>query len=111
MIREKQELIPTLKVKVEEDDDTSVELKKKKQVSIVEIKDIETKYKTKTIAVVQDSDGNKYQVFLNSRSLNNLIDAFGKDDTLWKGRLCDLVVENAPAPYEKQKMIVFKPVV
>lgn len=111
MKREKQELIPTLKVKVDENDDLSVELKKKMQVSIVEIKDIETRYKTKTIAIVQDADGNKYQVFLNTKSLNNLIDAFGDEDSTWKGRLCDLVVESAPAPYEKQKMIVFKPVV
>lgn len=108
--REKQELIPTLKVNVDKDDDLSVALTEEMQVSILEVKDINTKHGLKTIAIVENNDGKKLQVFLNSTSLNSLIDAFGNDDKNFIGSICNLKVENAPEPYEKTKMIVFHPV-
>lgn len=108
MQREKQELIPTLKIRVEDDEELSEALTEEMQVSILEVKDIETKHGKKTLAVVE-AENKKYQLFLNSASISNLIDSFGNDDANWIGKICNLRVENAPAPYNKQKMIVVYP--
>ncbi len=109
--RQKQEIHPTLKAKPVEDDEQSVQLIEEMQVTILEIRDISTAHGTKTIALVQNNDGIKYNLFLNSTSLNTLIDGFGKDDETWKGKLVSLSIGNAPAPYQKTKMIIVNPVI
>jgi hypothetical protein len=106
--RTKSELLPTLKVSSVEDDENAIQLKDKTQIEILSLKDVATKNGQKTIAVVE-MNGEKVQVFVNATSMNNLIDAFGNDDKYFIGKMCDLEIEKAPSPFNKQSMIVFHP--
>lgn len=105
--QEKKEIFPTLKILVKEDDDNGVVFKDM-QVNIVSItSDVETIHGKKIVAVVQ-TDKQKYSVFVNATSINKLIDAFGEDDELWTGKICNLKKEK-DKKFNNQ-MIVFYPV-
>jgi len=105
--QKKQEVYPTMKITVKKDDENAV-LFEDCQIEILEItSDVETVHGKKIIATVLKDD-DKYSVFMNQVSVNNLIEAFGEDDDGWKGKLCDLKEEVAPK--YKNKMIVFYPV-
>lgn len=73
---------------------------------IIGIKDIETKFGEKTVASVQFG-GKEYDVFLNSASINGLIDAFGVNDAFWINEMVSIVVDE-DVKFEK-KMLVLKP--
>ena len=107
MKRTKQEILPTLKVKVDKDDDRAIAFKKRMEVILLEVRDINTKHGDKTIATVE-AGNEKFNVFVNSTSLNKLIDAFGDNDDLWKGKICNL--DKDIDPHFKNEMIVFDPV-
>lgn len=107
MKREKQEIIPTLKISVKAGDDLSKEFTPM-QISIKEVKDIETKFGKKTVITVQAGEEEVYNLFVNSTSMNNLIDAFGDDDAMWIGKICNLV-KGKNEKFENE-MIVFEPV-
>ena len=85
MERKKQELMETLKVKDG--------FKGMANAEIVSLEDIDTKHGRKTVMSVKDAEGKEHQLFVNVTSMNNLIDAFGGDDTKWPGNIIKLDVE------------------
>lgn len=111
--REKTELLPTLKINPKKDDDLAIKFDKDLegiQVSIVKIEDRNTNsFGEKVVATVEDTKTNKkYSVFVNGVSMNNLIEAFGQEDSRWTGKLCTLNKEQDKK--FKNDMIVFHPV-
>lgn len=112
-IREPIDMLPTLKISPQEDDENAVKFEKDMQVTIMSIADVKTAFKDKMVLVVQDikakKDELRYSVFLNARSNNALIKAFGKNDENWVGKICNLKLELSPKPFTN-KMIVFHPV-
>lgn len=108
MRRQKQEILPTLSVNPETESETVVKFPEKgMQITILGVKDIQTTYGSKTVVSVSAGE-EKYNVFLNATSQNQLIDKFGNDDADWIGKICNLKLEK-DAKYKK-KMIVFSPV-
>ena len=104
--RKKQEIFQTMKISPKDDDENAISFEDC-QITLIDFADIETKFGLKTVATVE-KDGDKYNVFLNQTSLNNLIEAFGEDDALWLNKVCDLKKE-IDGKY-KNEMIVFYPV-
>jgi len=63
------------------------------QGKIINVRDVKTKtYGTKTVATISLKD-KKVNIFLNMISLNNLIDCWGQEDTVWIDKLVNLNVE------------------
>lgn len=94
--REPQEVLPTMKVNEKKLKEGDI-LAKETQVEIVSVKDIETdNYGKKTVAVVQNDDNGKFQIFVNNFSMHKLCEGFGNDDEAWKGKLCDVKIEEDP---------------
>lgn len=88
--RKKSELVDALKAS---DLKTDWEIK---DAEITEVKDVKTKFSDNERVVIsfQDvKDDVKFAVFVNQKSLNNLIDAFGEDDKKWIGEHCKLSLE------------------
>jgi len=96
MKRQKIEMADTLKV-----DDG---FKGKDNVEIISIKDIETKHGKKSVLTVKFDDA-KYDVFINVDSNNNLVEAFGDEDTTWIGKHVNLVVEEDKF-YKNDKIVI-----
>jgi len=107
MNREKSEIYPTLKISPRGDNELEVKFSKEMQVEIVDLKDVETKFGSKTVVTVL-AGKNKYNVFLNATSQNALIDKFGNDDENWKGELCNL--KKSKNKQFSNEMIVFEPI-
>lgn len=105
--RTKKEIYPTLKISVSKSDENGVVFKKDCQCILRDIKDLDTVHGKKTIATVEIGD-DKFDVFVNNVSMNNLIDEFGSQDSQWLGKICNLV-KQTDAKYNKE-MIVFIPV-
>lgn len=117
---EKNEILPTLKLNPTAEDENGVKFTAAMsgmQVRIYKIKPANTMYGGKWVASVEvlDSD-NKYSVFINGVSENNLIDAFGDDDESWLNQICKLVRKETEYMDKKTKKnaksyaIVFEPV-
>ena len=102
MKRQKKELLDTLKA------DNYKLGGVVEQADIGAVKDLETNnYGTKTIMQFLTAEGEQKQVFLNSYSVNNLIDAFGEEDKRWVGETITIVCEEEPK--FKKKMLIVKP--
>lgn len=110
-IRQKKELLPTIKVKVQEGEELSVLFDDEiasNQYKIVGVKDQDTEFGEKTIMTLDCiNDGNKYNVFVNATSLNLLVDKFGENDAKWIGEKVTLSKEKN-SKY-KNEMIVINP--
>ena len=110
MKREAKEIYPTLKITPKPDDEFGVKFEKDMQISIQKVENVSTNaYGEKVVAIVVDSKDSKvYGVFVNNASMKNLIKAFGEDDELWKGKICNLKKEKDKK--FNNEMIVFYPV-
>ena len=85
MNREKSEILETLKA------ENKPEIA---NAEILKVKDVPTKYGTKQVLTIQDTDAEaKFDLFLNTTSMNNLIDLFGNDDNLWLGKVVKISTE------------------
>lgn len=84
MIREKIEIRPALKAQ-----DYKEGAVVKSQVPIKDIIEVETRFGEKSVLVLEDGDS----IFLNAASNNSLIDAFGKESDIWKGKFVSIVCE------------------
>ena len=106
VIREPKEILPTMKVNPKSDDDLAF---KECQVQIIGTKDIRTKYGERIALILHETEKDfKFEVFLNERSLREIVSTFGKDDEAWKGKLVSLTSERDPK-FNKE-MIVVQPV-
>ena len=110
MIREKAEIYPTIKVNVADDDETSVQFVdalEQNDYKIVSVQDVPTKtYGTKTTLTLYClNDDLKYTVFINAVSMNNLVDAFGKNDDKWKDKTVKLSLEK-DKKYNKDMIVI-----
>lgn len=91
--RQKRELIQSLKVQDYNLKDTAIP-----SAIIVSISDVKTKFdnddeKSEVLAFKDESDDETKSVFINAKSINNLIDTFGDNDELWIGKKIKVVVE------------------
>ena len=102
----KREILPTLKITVENSDENGVVFDKDMQVKINGDIQQTTKYGEKTILTIEDSSGKKYNLFLNTKSINNLLEAFGEDSENWKGKLANLRKEK-DSYYNKDSIVVY----
>ena len=88
MNREKIELLPTLRVTMpNEGDENAVVVEDDLQLTVVSIKNIPTTYGEKALAILESESLGRVQMFLNSYSINNLIEAYGSNDDQWKGKI------------------------
>ena len=78
------------------------EVTKEMKTRIVEMKVISTKYGDKRVAVI---DGDK-QVFLNSMSLQNLVEGFGNNTKDWEGHEILVNVEVSERTQGKSSIVV-----
>jgi len=101
----KTELTPTLKVKAERP--TDIAFKKPFQASIKEVKEVETSFGKKLLMGLSGNE-TEFSVFLNAKSKNMLIDAYGSNTENWKGKLVDLKKETDEK--FKKEMIVCYPI-
>ena len=55
---------------------------------IIVVRDIETKFQdsVKTLLEIETEEGDNVSVFLNQKSINNLVDDFGENDESWVGK-------------------------
>ena len=94
MKRDKIELLPTLRTTMPDDgDDNSVVVEDDIQLTVVSVRNIATSYGEKVIAGLENESLGRVQMFLNSYSINNLIEAFGSDDDFWKGKIVTIKKE------------------
>ncbi len=87
---EKTELTPTLKINATRP--TDIKFKKGLQASIRDVREIETTFGKKLLMGL-DNNGVFMNIFLNAKTKNNLIDAFGTNTDNWTGNLLDLKKE------------------
>jgi hypothetical protein len=108
MIRKKFEQLPLLKAKDYKDGEVIL-----KTAIIKDIREVHTKFndegENSTIFDIEDSDTNiTYTMFINQSSMNNLIDAYGDDDSLWLNKLVSVVCNTDN--YLKNKQLVVSPI-
>jgi hypothetical protein len=107
-IREKVELLRTIKPSEDKDNpENTFVLTKELQVTIENIKDVPTKHGSKILLTVSEGE-NRYNLFVNIYTQNNLIEAYGKDDENWKGKIVNLKVEKDS--HYKKEMVVAHPI-
>ena len=103
----KSELTPTLKVKAERP--TDIAFTKPFQAVIRNCKSIMTAYGEKVLVNLEREDKKLlFSVFLNAKSKNMLIDAFGNITENWSGKYVELKKERDEK--FKKEMIVLYPV-
>lgn len=101
----KREILPTLKISVDKEDTNGIEFKEDMQVTFLDVMEQSTKFGKKAIATIE-KDGKKYNVFLNTKSINNLIEKYGEESDNWKGRLIELKREK-DSYYNKPAIMVY----
>lgn len=109
MERQKKELFPTLKVDAKSENELDVQFSEEHEQSVYEIMrvaDVPTKFNDKIVITLKDGDTN-YNVFVNAKSNNNLIDAFGKDDKRWIGQFVKLSLEK-DKKFNKHMIVISK---
>lgn len=105
-IRKAKEINKTMKIIATGEDSIAF---KEMQVVIKGIEDVDTKFGIKAKAVLENqAEDLTFDVFLNNFSMQNLIDAYGEDDSSWVGQIVDLKKE-IDGMYKKE-MIVLHPV-
>ena len=103
--RSVKKLIATMKIEAKNENDLEfVEC----SATIVEIKDIETKFGKKIIANLNNEVQGDFAVFVNNYSMEKLIEAYGSDDNNFVGKSVNLLKEK-DANFGKE-MIVLNPV-
>jgi len=101
VIREKSEMVETLKA------ENFPEKTIIGQFVITAFKDVPTKFGDKIVAELE-KEGKKTSAFVNNISLGLLIDAFGKEDTAYIGKIVNVSCEKDE--YFNKKMIKISPV-
>ena len=106
-IRKKIELIASLKAEDYKVGDYAV-----KSATIKSVQDVKTRFdeegKPSTTLTFTDSEGKEGSVFVNMRSNNNLIDAWGENDSVWTGKMINVICEKDPT--FSKKMLVIEPI-
>jgi len=105
-IREPMKINPTMKMDATgENTIPFVEM----QAVILSVEDVKTKYGENTKLVLENNKEElTFEVFINNFSMQNLCEAFGKEDTAWVGKIVELKKE-VDNKYKKD-MIVVHPV-
>lgn len=104
MIRQAKSIHPTMKIAATGENSIPF---KEMQAVIVAIEDVETKFGKNTKAVLENQTDNlTFDVFLNNFSMQNLVEAFGEEDTTWKGQIVNLKKE-LDSVYKKEMIVVY----
>ena len=106
MKRQAKVLIPTMKADGKDENENELEFREL-QADIVNVSDIATAYGEKTIIALNNSDLGDFQIFVNNKSMGNLVEKFGDEDKTWIGRIVDLKLEQDEK--FKKNMIVLYP--
>lgn len=109
MIREKKELVDSLKAR-----DYIVGQIVIATGKIVGMKDVVTKFnkdgENSTIVTIENQSNDIINnVFINNESMNNLIDAYGVDDLMYIGKLVKVVCNDSN--HFKAKQLVIVPII
>lgn len=107
MKRQAKQILPTMKVETDPKNNLDIEFRECQAV-ITGCRDQATQnYGIKTIMTLRASDNDEeFNVFVNNFSMQNLIDAFGDEDSKWTGKTIQLVKEEDPQYHNE--MIVIK---
>jgi hypothetical protein len=100
MKRKKIELKPCLKAQDFQDGQIV-----KVTTFIKEVVDVETKFGDNTIIYLEDGDS----VFMNATSLNNIINAYGEEDSLWIGKPIRVICKKDPV--FSKNMFIIEPII
>jgi len=87
--REIKQIFPTMKIEAKEGDLAFQVI----DAIIGDVKDIETKFGSKIVCVLNNEKIGDFQVFLNNYSMEKLITAYGKDDSYFIGKIVSLSKE------------------
>lgn len=99
--REKRGMENTLKANSYKVGDTAI-----KTGIIKSVQDIETRFGVKTtLSFENQEDDEIYSIFLNAKSQNSLIEAYGTDDVKWKGKHISVIAEKDET-YDKVMLVV-----
>ena len=78
------------------------DLKEKVETKITRVKEIQTRYGNKRVAVLETGQ----QIFLNAMTLQNLVEAFGDETDDWSGKEIVLEVESSERTQGKKAIVV-----
>ena len=107
MKRQAKILFPTMKADGKDELDNELAFQEC-QADIVQISDVETTFGNKTIVALHNDDLGDFQVFVNNKSMKNLVEALGEEDKTWIGKVIDLTLEQDEK--FKKNMIVLTPI-
>ncbi len=79
----------------------ATDIKKDIGTTIKEVKTISTRYGDKRLMLFDDK-----QIFLNSLSLKNLVEAFGNDENTWKEKPVLITTETSERTQGKKSIVV-----
>lgn len=104
--RQITELLPTMKVKADSNEELEICFEEI-EVELISFVDVETAFGNKIIATLSN-DEKRFNIFVNSTSINKLIEAFGEDDDGWLGKHVNLTLEENKK--FKTNMIILNPI-
>ena len=107
MKRQAKVLFPTMKADGKDENENELAFREC-QADIVNISDVKTTYAEKTILVLNNDDLGYFQVFVNNKSMGNLVEGLDEDDEKWIGKILDITLEQDEK--FKKNMIVLNPV-
>lgn len=107
--RQKVELVPSLKAEDYKDGDTVISTGYIKSIENVKTK-FDDEGTTSTILYIDDDaekDISKRTkgIFMNTMSNNNLVDAFGEEDSIWLGKAVKVIC-NKQNSYNKKQLVI-----
>lgn len=106
--RKKLEILPTLKVEPKKNDELAIKFSEEYATDYIldDVEDVGTQYGDAVkLRLTRRSDETRVSVFVNATSMNNLIDAFGDDDTKWRGKVVKLSKQQSKG-YDNEALIV-----
>ena len=106
MKRQAKILFPTMKADGKDANENELAFREC-QADIVNLTDVATTYGEKTIVALHNDDLGDFQVFVNNKSMSNLIESFGEEDKKWIGKIVNLTLEQDEK--FKKNMIVLNP--
>lgn len=104
-IYKKREILPTIKINPT-DEENAFKFKEEMLLIVDNITDISTKFGDKSVLTAIDKDGKRFNIFLNTMSINNLIEAFGENSDRWITKEFTLKKEK-DSYYNKDALVVY----
>ena len=104
MKRQTKVLFPTMKADGKDENENELAFKEC-QADIVQVSDVDTIHGNKTIIALHNDELGDFQVFINNKSMNNLVEALGEEDKKWIGKIVNLTLEQ-DEKFKKNKIVL-----